>query len=405
MRQRGARVDMFCRHLCGHHPHGNFEYSRVGFSEYVILGVSEYNESVHQSPFPYHGPLRAEQVSGRESLALDLAQRISDRRLTALIGPRRYGKTSLLKRVAADLEAVGPACVWIDLYQLTSMSDLAAAVDSGLAGLVGPARRVLDAIAASVSLSVGALEFARSPRNRVDPALAVRNRLEVVVRTAERQDLFVAFDEFSGIAGVDGGAGLLRTGLQHHFQSLGIVFAGSEPSTMRTLFGDQSQPFFAQADLVEIGPLGDEAVLGIIERGFAGTGRDAGIAARRIVSMVRGHPQRAMQLADAVWRRVEPGATAGPTEWEEALAEVRASVEAFSERMFDLLTAGQRKVLRAVAGSGSIYGREAELLDLPAATARDAAQSLVGKGFLTRSERLEVVDPLLDDWLRRRFLR
>ncbi|MXW97683.1 MAG: hypothetical protein F4Y05_06600 [Acidimicrobiaceae bacterium] len=358
-----------------------------------------------QSPFPYHGPLRAEQVSGRESLALDLAQRISDRRLTALIGPRRYGKTSLLKRVAADLEAVGPHCVWIDLYQLTSMSDLAAAVDSGLAGLVGPARRMLDAVAASVSLSIGVLELGRNPRNRVDPAQAVRNRLEVVVEAAARQNLFVVFDEFSGIADVGGGAGLLRTGLQHHFQSLGIVFAGSEPSTMRTLFSDQSQPFFAQADLVEIGPLDDEAVLGIIERGFAGTGRDAGTVARRIVSMVRGHPQRAMQLSDAVWRRVESGATAGPIDWEEALAEVRASVDAASERMFDLLTAGQRKVLRALAGSGSIYGREAERLDLPAATARDAAESLVGKGFLTRGERLEVVDPLLADWLRRRFLR
>ena len=61
-----------------------------------------------RSPFPYHGPLRADQVAGRESLVLDVAQRIADRHPTALVGPRRYGKTSLLKRVAADLQAVGP---------------------------------------------------------------------------------------------------------------------------------------------------------------------------------------------------------------------------------------------------------------------------------------------------------
>ncbi len=358
-----------------------------------------------QSPFPYHGPLLPEQVAGRELLARDIALRIRDRRLTALLGPRRYGKTSLLKRVAADLAEVGPQCVWIDLYQMTSMADLAAAVDRGLAGLAGPARRALDRIAASLSVSVGVLgiELAHSPRNGVDPVLALRNRLDVLVRAAERQDLFVVFDEFSGIAEVDGGPAVLRTGLQHHFQSLGIVFAGSEPSTMRTLFGDQSQPFFAQADLIDVGPLGDEALLFIIEQGFELSGRDAGTSASRIVAVARGHPQRAMQLADAVWRRVQPGAAAAEIDWEQALSEVRKSVDAASERMFDLLPSGQRKTLRAVAASGSIYGRAAASLDLPAATARNASESLIGRGFLRRGARLEVVDPLLDDWLRRRF--
>ena len=56
------------------------------------------------------------------------------------------------------------------------------------------------------------------------------------------------------------GAAMLRTQLQHHYRQLGIVFAGSQPSTMRMLFTDHAQPFFAQADLVEIGPLADDAV-------------------------------------------------------------------------------------------------------------------------------------------------
>ena len=362
---------------------------------------------VSASPFPYHGPLRPEQVSGRESLAIDIAQRISDRRLTALVGPRRYGKTSLLKRVAADLEAVGPEPVWIDLYQMTSMADLAAAFDRGLAGVVGPARRILDSIATTVSLSIGVLsvDLTRSPRRRADPVLALRSMLDVLARAAARHDIFVVIDEFSGIAGVEGGAGVLRTALQHHYQSLGIVFAGSEPSTMRTLFSEQSQPFFAQADLIEVGPLADEAVLRIIEEGFARTGRDAGDAASRVMVLAGGHPQRAMQLADAVWRLTEPGAAADLRVWEAALADVRNSTDAASERIFELLPSGQRRTLRAIAAGDSIYGRAAELLDLPPATARDAATSLIGKGVLTRrGKQIGIVDPLLADWLRRRFV-
>ena len=172
-----------------------------------------------RSPFPYHGPLQADQVSGRESLVLDVAQRIVDRRLTALVGPRRYGKTSLLKRVAADLQAAGPQPVWIDLYQITSMADLVSAFDRGLASVVGPVRQLIDSIASGVSLKIGMLgvEFSRHQRQQSDPVLTLRSLIDVLVDTGRRHDVFVVFDEFSGIANVEGGAGVLRTELQHRF--------------------------------------------------------------------------------------------------------------------------------------------------------------------------------------------
>ena len=361
---------------------------------------------MERSPFPHHGPLRPDQVTGRERLAVDLAQRIADRRLTALVGPRRYGKTSLLKRVAADLEAVGHQCVWIDLYERASIADVAAAVDRGLAGVVGPVRSMLDSIAGTLSVHLGVLgvQLSRSPRHRPDPVLALRTLLEVLTTAAQRHRLFVVFDEFSGIAGVKGGAAVLRTEMQHHFQSLGIVFAGSEPSTMRTLFSEQTQPFFAQADLVEIEPLASDIISSIVEDGFESTARSTGGMTSRIAHLADGHPQRAMQLADALWRHVDQGGTADLRAWEAALSDVRAHVDAGSERIYSLMPAGQQKVLRAVAVEQSIYGTTASLLDLPPGTARDAANTLAGNGILRRHGRhLGVVDPLLGDWLRRRF--
>ena len=358
------------------------------------------------SPFPYHGPLTPEQVTGRDELRRDLAQRIADRRLTALLGPRRYGKTSLLKRVAADLEAVGPESVWIDLYELTSMFDLVARVDSGLAGTVGPLRQALGSIASSMSLNLGvlSLEFSRGPRDRSDPVLALRALLDVLVRAAERSDLFVVFDEFSGISKVDGAAGVLRTGLQHHYQSLGIVFAGSEPSTMRTLFSLPQQPFFSQADLLEIGPLDDAEAHRIVADGFAATERSVGSAAGPIVAFADGHPQRVMQLADAVWRQVAPGEQADLYAWERALAEVRGSADGGFERLYSSMPVGSQKALRALACGGSVYGATAALLDLPAGTAHTAVETLTGNGTLRRQQQqLRIVDPLFADWLQTRF--
>lgn len=312
----------------------------------------------------------------------------------------------MLKRVAADLGQVGPQAVWIDLYELNSMSDLAGAVDRGLSAVTGSLRKVLDTVAGGLSLNLGAvaIEFSKGKRHRPEPVTMLRRLLEVLVKSAQRQDLFVVFDEFSGIAGVNGAAGVLRTELQHHYTDLGIVFAGSQPSTMRALFSDQDQPFFAQADLIEISPLPDSALIEIIHDGFDSTDRDAGAATSRIIAMAHGHPQRAMQLADAVWRETALGGIADERSWEEALEQVRASVDLGSERMYSLLSGGQKKTLRAIATSGSIYGSAAAILDLSPGTAKAATDTLIGNGFVERrDDRLTIVDPMLHDWIRRRF--
>ncbi len=361
---------------------------------------------IEPSPFPFQGPLRAEEVAGRRAVRADLAQRIADRRLTAVLGPRRYGKTSLLRRVTADLEEVGSDTVWVDLYEVSSMADVAAAVDRGMAATRGRLRTALDGMAGSLSLRLGVvgLELARSPRERPDPALTLRALVQLLVRAGRERALVLVLDEFSGIAEVPHAAGVLRTELQHHYRELGIVFAGSQPSTMAALFSDQAQPFFAQADLIALGPMDDDDVAEIVHDGFVATGRDAGVVVGALVAAAEGHPQRAMQLADALWRAVPEGASADRDAWDVALADVRASVDSGSERLFELLPTGHQKTLRVVAAGGSVYGRAADVVSLSTGTARAAVAALVGNGYLAeRDGRLVVVDPMLADWIRRRF--
>ncbi|MBX3285919.1 MAG: ATP-binding protein [Actinobacteria bacterium] len=359
-----------------------------------------------RSPFPFQGPLAPEEVVGRLELRADLARRIRERRLTALLGPRRYGKTSILRRVAADLAADGVETVWVDLFATSSMADLASALDRGLAETQGRFRRALDRLAGSLSLQLGLLgvQLSASARDRPDPAMKVRLMLQLLLEAAQKHDLLLVVDEFSGIAAVPNAAALLRTELQHHYRELGIVFAGSQPSTMAQLFTDRAQPFFAQADLVDTPPLTDPEVAQLVDRGFERTGRHAGPVAGHVVELAAGHPQRAMQLADACWSLVAPGAAATEDTWRDALAEVRRSVDSGSERLFTLLPVGHQKVLRTVAVGGSPLGAAGEVLDLPASTAQAGIRALLGSADLVRRDgRLALVDPLFADWIRRRF--
>lgn len=359
---------------------------------------------VDASPFPYHGPLEPDQVHGRDDLIRDLIERITSHRVTALLGPRRFGKTSVLRRVAAELTEV--ATVWVDLYEVTSIADIAVRFDNALGATTGQFAAEARTIAATVSVNLGLIkvDLTGPPRNRPDPNLTFHALLDVLVRTSARQPTLLVVDEFSSIGRVSGAAGALRTAVQHHYNELGIVFAGSYPSMMRTLFTTRAEPFYGQADLVEIGLLSAATVEQIVSAGFAATGREAGHVPGLISSFTGGHPQRTMQLADACWRHTPPGATAGPDEWAAAVAEVRRAVGDGMERLYSGFERGERSVLRAVARSGSVYGAEAGLLDLSTGAATHARQTLLDSGDLASSESgLVVVDPLLADWLRERF--
>lgn len=356
------------------------------------------------SPFPFQGPLEADEVSGRDELVTELVDRVTSRRVTALLGPRRYGKTSVLRRVAAELTEV--STVWVDLYEVTSMADVVVRLDDALNAATGTLATAYRQVAASLALNLGfvRVELSKPPRSRPDPAVLLSALLQVLVRTAVRRPSLLIVDEFSSISRVDGAAGALRTALQHHYRDLGIVFAGSHPSMMRTLFTSRPEPFYAQADLVEIGRLPLAVVVDLIAAGFGGTGREAGSAGGLIADFAGGHPQRTMQLADACWRHTPEGGTLDDTGWTAALDEVRRSAEDGLERLYSSFPEGQRDVLRAVARSGRVYGREADLLALSTGSATHARKALLDSGDLVAVEDGHaVVDPLLADWLRRRF--
>lgn len=362
-----------------------------------------------QTPFPHYGPLEADRVTGRDEETADLLIRLRERRPVALLGPRRFGKTSLLRHALWRLDEVEPvSTVWVDLYGLTSVSDFAVRLDKALAGAKGRLREVLDSIAGGLSVRLGVLsvELRRRAAAGPDPVAAVHDLLEVVVRAAGRERVVLALDEFADVAGVAGLEALLRTHLQHHYRELGIVFAGSRPSMMRTLFGDRARPFFAQADLVEVSPLSQSAVTELIRDGFAATGRSAGPVALRVVGFAVGHPQRSMLLADAAWQRTPEGGEASDETWEDALAAVRRASDGALAALYGELGGSEGPVLRAVAHSGSPFAAaEARFHDLSNSSITLARDALVRDGHLAPGPdgKPVIVDPLFADWLRRTF--
>ena len=352
------------------------------------------------TPFPHHGPLDPAEVTGRDDLIDDLIERISGHRPTVLVAPRRFGKTSVLGCIDQRLgETI--TVIRVDLYELRSWADLAARLDDALVAVPAARRRGLDRVAASLEVSLGLVKATLTKPSRPEPDVTVDRLLDVIVAHAQSTPTVLVLDEFSSIVRVDGAAGLLRTKFQHHYQRLGLLFAGSEPSTMQMLFTDTDQPFYAQADLVDVAPLSLLALTDVLERGFDGM-VPAGLAAR-IRDFTDGHPQRSMQLADAAWSAWNDGVEQAAV-WAEALDRCRRATADSHETRFSALPSADQAVMRLAANGGVLFGREAEFLSLSRSSAQAGRARLVERGQIIEAERgVVVVDPLYADWIRMRF--
>lgn len=357
------------------------------------------------SPFQYQGPLAPDDVRGRDDLVGDLVERVTSRRVTALLGPRRFGKTSVLGKVESVIAGAGGSVVHVDFYEVSSMADVVVRLDEAMKQATGRAGKRLDlVVAGELTLGFAKLMFTRRPSEQPDPVALAHVLLDALVATAADEPTLVVFDEFAGIDRVDGAAGLLRTKLQAHVRSIGLLFAGSHTSLMRAMFTDVARPFYGQADLVEIGPLTAAALREIVDDGFARTGRDAGDLAGHVHEFTAGHPQRSMQLADAAWMRAEPGAAASNDLWGTALADVRRQTDTANESLFARSSASDQKVLRLVAGGRPLFGGAGAVLDLSPSAAQAGRDRLVDLGEIVRhGSTWSVVDPIYGDWIRRRF--
>ncbi len=350
------------------------------------------------SPFRYQGPLAPDDLHGREALLDDLRRRITGRRVTALLGPRRYGKTSVLDRLAHDLTEV--ATVMVDLYGVQSLADVAVRFDDALASAPGPLRRETPGIAAKIGIDLGVVraEFARPRREQPDPSARFAQLLDLFLATAATTPALLILDEFSDIGNVPGAAAQMRTKFQRRYHEFGLLFAGSRVSTMRELFADQEQPFYGQADLVGIEPLAATTVHDIVADGFASSGRSAGAVPSRIHALTGGHPQRTMLLADAAWHHTPEGGDADD-DWGQALTSVREALDGTLRVIYDDLVSGERRVLRLRAHHQPLHGAGAQLLGLTAGTADNARRQLVARGHLHDHDDT-LVDPLFADWFR-----
>src|SRR6201999_3131871 len=153
------------------------------------------------NPFRFSGPLAPEEMIDRDSEADDLLALAEGGHSFRLVGPRRYGKTTLLRRVLESAEREGVAAILVDLQDVRSIAEIVVRIERAYERLKGPVRKHIENLFRvwNIGLSLGGGGFTASlQRNpNVDPESVLLRLLELPASLFERQGTasLIVFDE------------------------------------------------------------------------------------------------------------------------------------------------------------------------------------------------------------------
>jgi uncharacterized protein len=362
------------------------------------------------NPFVYSRPIAPEQIVDRDDETRTLLEKAVGGHYVRLYAPRKYGKTSLIRRALADGERQeGLVPVLVDLYGVVSLADVAVRFERAYAKeLRGAIRSRVEEFLQRTGLGLSLGAFGISARlqlePKTDPLPALHALLDLPLRLEESGGFraYIALDEFQDVGKVPSLDGILRSHIQFQGDVASYVFAGSEPGLMKQLFERKEAPLYGSAVPVRLGRLRDEDLASYVAERFRESERGVGEALNPMLASAKGHPQRAMLLAHRLWDEVEAGGTATLEDWERAHAAALDELQPEFEAQWRGLDTAEQKTVRAIiAGDGSPY-RSAVLdrLALTKPSAQKALQRLKARAEIEADGRKQaIVDPLFAEWV------
>jgi hypothetical protein len=375
----------------------------------------------HTNPFTFGDLALDDAFTNRAAELKALRSDLTNGQNVALVAPRRYGKTSLLRKVAQQLLRKGVLVADVDLMKTPSKEKLAAtlarAIHDDVASPLFKARerlRVFSGLRVTPTVTIdpndGTPSFSFTATHRRDDLDAtIEHLLELPARLAgdRGKRVVLVFDEFQEITEIDPKLPALMRAVFQDQRDVAHVYAGSRRDVMRRLFTHENEPFFRSAKVMELDRIDRRRFATFVEQQFARSDRGLadGIAAE-LVAITDGHPYGTQELAYALWEEVPEGFSAGTSDLARAVEAVVRSENAHFTLAWQGASRAQRLVLQALAVEpGPVFGGEYRLRhQLPAAsTVQRAVEQLVADELVERRPDggFDIAEPFLREWILR----
>lgn len=373
---------------------------------------------VSENPFVFKELPLSAPFCNRQKELKELASYAKGGANVVLFSPRRFGKTSLARRVQLKLSRKGFTTVYADFFGVTSVEDVAERLARAVFEVTRPKKSLFQTAIqiiksfrpvlkpdeeGRISLTV---EFASPQKNGFDILEETLKSLKLFAKEVDNR-LNIVLDEFQEIIEVKESLkieAVMRTHIQRH--PFSYFFVGSRRRILLGIFNDRKRPFFQSAINYELKALPDEELISFLVEMFGRGGKDCARDTAELISQkISRHPYYAQKLSFFVFE------ISGKTIHKENVTEGFNYLLDSEKRTFEAVLQGlapkQIALLRAIAvdSSASIFSMEymqshrlGSTGGVQGAIGRLLALDIVEKNV---ENYFQVVDPVFRIWLSR----
>lgn len=384
-----------------------------------------------KNPFEFGRELGVDEIVDRETEIAEVIATVERGGKLFLIGPRRYGKTSILRAAQDRLEALGAVILRHDAESYPTLDLLvnALVVDSAkhLKGNVprigDQIRKFFSALRPELNFSVTEREWTAKlgvtvsdlPDRQVSVLLQALDGLEELARAQPKhRPVGLVIDEFQKVIETGGLAAeaSIRAAIQRH-RRIGYVFAGSKTQLLASMVTDAARPFYRLGSSRFIGPVPRQDFIGFLEKKFleGGFRIDDG-AADIILNLAEEVPYNVQMLAHVCWENLRASGKSKTPRLsnavvQKALEQLVRQYDPFYTQVWNELTSIQQKtlILTIAEGGSNLQSMKAvRAVGKGPSTIRRSLGALMDRGILREEEdgggiRARFEDPFFAKWI------
>lgn len=338
---------------------------------------------------------------------------------TILISPRRMGKTSLVEKVCSLVESDTLKIAKIDAFGCRSENDFINAFTTAVVRATSSkweewmenAKTFLSRFIPKISIGQDpltdfsiALEY-----NRANTVTEDILQLPETIAKQKGIKIVICIDEFQQIADFPDSITFQKK-LRSVWQlqsNVSYCLYGSKKHMMEKMFQSQSHPFYRFGDLFYLDKISETDWVEYICDRFRVTGKEISRElASEICTVTDRYSSYVQQLAWLVWLRTDKHATKEDVEF--GIDRMLDACEPLFIQQTESLSAYQMNFLRALANGVHTGFTRSEILDTyqlgTAANISRLKKALTEKDLImmTAPKKLEISDPILALWLKRR---
>lgn len=370
-----------------------------------------------ENPFVFGKAAEGTYFTDRAEDAKRLTANLTHGINTILISPRRWGKTSLVKKVISEMDRMDMKPVFIDIFQCKSEYEFyhafATAVIKQTSSKFDEWVEIGKTFLANVSpkFSFGSdpmndftLSFEWNPKDDTETDI-----LQLPERIAQKKNvrLVVCLDEFQQVADFADSVKFqkkLRSVWQHQ-QNVTYCMFGSKKHLMENIFNDKSMPFYKFGDMMFLKKIPTEEWVPFICDKFKETGKTiSGEQAAKICEVTENLSSYVQHLAWVVWYK--SGKVVTDKNIADAIDDLLEQNKAFFQREVEQLSELQFNFLRALAnGVTNGFSRKDVIKKYrleSSANVQAIKKSLLKKDLIDiDSQNITFNDSLFKQWLKR----